>query len=39
MDNATFPKRADLRQLIEDAGPRLEYLPAYSPGWNPIEPK
>jgi transposase len=37
MDNATFHKRADLRQLIQDAGPRLEYLSAYSPDLNPIE--
>lgn len=39
MDNATFHKRADLRQLIKNAGHLLEYLPAYSPDLNPIERK
>lgn len=39
MDNATFHKRTDIRQLIEGAGPILEYLPAYSPDLNPIECK
>lgn len=37
MDNATFHKRADIRQLIKEAGPQLECLPAYSPDLNPIE--
>lgn len=35
MDN----KRADIRQLFEQAGPVLEYLPTYSPDLNPIEHK
>lgn len=39
MDNATFHKRADIRQLLEQAGHIIEYLPAYSPDLNPIEPK
>lgn len=39
MDNAAFHKRADIRQLIEDAGHILEYLPTYSPDLNPIEHK
>ncbi|MDY6992411.1 MAG: transposase [Pseudomonadota bacterium] len=36
MDNATFHKRADIRQLLEHAGHVLEYLPTYS---HPIEHK
>lgn len=39
MDNAAFHKRADIRQLFEGAGHILEYLPAYSPDFNPIEHK
>ena len=39
MDNATFHKRADIRQLFEPAGHILEYLPTYSPDLNPIEHK
>jgi transposase len=39
MDNADFHQRADIRQLIEPAGHRLKYLPAYSPDLNPIEHK
>jgi transposase len=39
MDNATFHKRADIRQLLEKSGPLLEYLPTYSPDLNPIEHK
>jgi transposase len=39
MDNAAFHKRVDLRQLIEESGHILEYLPAYSPDLNPIEQK
>lgn len=39
MDNASFHQRADIRQLIEGAGHLLEYLPAYSPDFNPIEHK
>ena len=39
MDNATFHKRNDCLQLIEQAGHRLEFLPPYSPDLNPIEHK
>jgi len=37
MDNASFHKRADTINMITDAGLLLEYLPAYSPDFNPIE--
>ena len=37
MDNATFHKTAKTRQLIEDAGHNLLFLPPYSPDFNPIE--
>ena len=39
MDKAAFHQRADIRQLFEQAGPLLEYLPTYSPDLNPIERK
>jgi len=39
MDNAGFHKSPDLKVMIEKAGHKLEYLPAYSPDLNPIEPK
>jgi transposase len=39
MDNATFHKRQDTQQVIEDAGHTLEFLPPYSPDLNPIEKK
>lgn len=39
MDHAAFHKRADIRQLIEQAGHRLEDLPPDSPDLNPIEQK
>lgn len=39
MDNASFHKRADIRQRLEQAGHVLEYLPTYSPDFNPIEHK
>jgi transposase len=39
MDNAAFHKRADIQQLLKQAGHLLEYLPAYSPQLNPIERK
>ena len=39
MDNATFHKRADTQKAIKDAGHTLEYLPPYSPDFNPIENK
>ena len=38
-DNAAFHKRADIRQLFEQAGHVLDYLPAYSPDLNPLEHK
>lgn len=37
MDNATFHKTALTRQLIEQAGHTLLFLPPYSPDFNPIE--
>lgn len=39
MDNATFHKRQDTKNAIQNAGHTLEYLPAYSPDLNPIEHK
>ncbi len=37
MDNLSSHKRQRVRELIEDAGARLVFLPAYSPDLNPIE--
>jgi transposase len=37
MDNLSSHKRPRVRRLIEEAGARLVYLPAYSPDLNPIE--
>lgn len=37
MDNASFHKSIKVKQLIENAGCKLIYLPAYSPDLNPIE--
>lgn len=37
MDNATFHKSEGSRKLIEKAGCRILFLPAYSPDLNPIE--
>ena len=37
MDNLSSHKRRRIRELIEDAGARLVFLPAYSPDLNPIE--
>ena len=37
MDNLSSHKAARIRQLIESVGARLEFLPPYSPDWNPIE--
>jgi len=37
MDNASIHKSARLRQLIEEAGRKLVFLPPYSPQLNPIE--
>ena len=39
MDNASFHKRDDALQLIEQAGHIPEFLPPYSPDLNPIEHK
>ena len=39
MDNASFHKSPKTRELIEKAGCFLEYLPPYSPDFNPIEHK
>lgn len=38
MDNLATHKVAGVRETIESAGARLEYLPPYSPDFNPIEP-
>jgi transposase len=37
MDNASIHKRPEIRELIESYGVRLEFLPPYSPQYNPIE--
>ena len=37
MDNLPAHKVAGIRNMIEDAGARLLYLPPYSPDFNPIE--
>lgn len=37
MDNLSAHKSPKVRQAIEAAGCRLEYLPPYSPDYNPIE--
>ena len=37
MDNATFHKRQDIQELIEDAEHTILWLPPYSPDLNPIE--
>ena len=37
MDNLNFHKRPRIRQLIDAVGARLEFLPPYSPDFNPIE--
>ncbi len=38
MDNLATHKVAGGREAIEGTGARLEYLPPYSPDFNPIEP-
>jgi transposase len=38
MDNLATHKVAGVREAIEATGARLEYLPPYSPDFNPIEP-
>lgn len=37
LDNLATHKVAGVREAIEAAGARLEYLPPYSPDFNPIE--
>lgn len=37
MDRASFHRNTKTRQLIESAGCKLLYLPAYSPDFNAIE--
>ncbi len=37
MDNLSAHKGEKIRQLIEERGGQLLYLPAYSPDFNPIE--
>ena len=37
MDNATFHKRADTQELLEQNGHTILWLPPYSPDLNPIE--
>lgn len=37
LDNSSAHKGAPARQLIEEAGARVAFLPAYSPDMNPIE--
>lgn len=37
LDNASFHKSLRTRELIESAGCKLLFLPAYSPDLNPIE--
>ena len=37
MDNLSSHKRRLIRELIEDAGAHLVFLPPYSPDLNPIE--
>ena len=37
MDNLSSHKRQRIRELIEDVGARLVFLPPYSPDLNPIE--
>ena len=37
MDRASFHRKPKTRQLIEEAGCSVIYLPSYSPDFNPIE--
>jgi transposase len=37
MDNASFHKSSRTKSIIEAAGCKLKFLPAYSPDLNPIE--
>lgn len=36
LDNASIHKSQYLRDLCEEKGVRLEFLPAYSPDFNPV---
>jgi len=37
VDNATFHKGERIREIVENAGGEIWYLPAYSPDLNKIE--
>ena len=37
MDNLSIHKMEGIKELIEAKGARIEYLPPYSPDFNPIE--
>jgi transposase len=37
IDNASIHKVPGIREMVEERGARLLYLPAYSPDFNPIE--
>ena len=37
MDNLSSHKRTSVRELIEEVGATLVFLPPYSPDFNPIE--
>ena len=37
IDNASIHKVDGIREMVEDRGARLVYLPSYSPDFNPIE--
>ncbi|MSO14618.1 hypothetical protein h2es_1386 [Rickettsiales endosymbiont of Trichoplax sp. H2] len=39
MDNAAFHKSQETKELIENHGHKIEFLPPYSPDLNPIEHK
>jgi transposase len=37
VDNASIHKVASIREMVEECGARLVYLPVYSLDFNPIE--
>jgi transposase len=37
MDNLSSHKREGLKEIVEEKGARIEYLPPYSPDLNPVE--
>jgi transposase len=37
MDNLSIHAKEEVRQIIEEAGHLVRYLPPYSPDYNPIE--